>query len=236
MTLNCKIQDRLTKAKKTPVEFSIADLDPSPSSQELASLRAEWATLPKDEFAENTPHVRRRLHASFMFDRANGKFTRLPPRQYFQDLKNNSVYGGKARNFSQIGTEFFDQFAFITGIAVDCAKNLPVPYTKILVHCHLMRITADEFGVGYPSPEGIHQDGFDFVSLHLINKTNCKGGQSIVTDGHNNIISAPCLDETLDSIVANDKILFHAALPFFAISHGPAYRDTLLFSYQEFED
>jgi hypothetical protein len=95
-----------------------------------------------------------------------------------------------------------------------------------------MRIVGLPEQAGEPSPEGIHRDGFDYVSLHLINRTNLDGGQSIVVSDDLMIAAAPMLTKPLDTLVLDDRRFLHAALPFF-VPAGIGFRDMMLCSYEE---
>ena len=46
------------------------------------------------------------------------------------------------------------------------------------VHVHLVRITADLNQLGHATPEGIHRDGAEFVTVHLRNWSMRRAGRS----------------------------------------------------------
>ena len=63
------------------------------------------------------------------------------------------------------------------------------------------------------SPEGIHQDGADYiVSALVINSENIKGGISEIYDLNKNIIDSVILKDK-ELIFQNDKILYHHITP-----------------------
>ena len=233
MIFSKRVVTKLKNLDNHPVHFNQADMNLCGTN--LSSLKARWNNLPKDLFAENEPHVRQRRHARFTYMRSTNTLTHLPPGNYYQSKESNQIYGGVSSAFSPFEVNFLSSFPLIEELLKSCASALPIDYDQVLINCHMMRVNSDVNGIGNPSPEGIHKDGFDYVSLHLINKVNCIGGQSIVTNDDNNIIIAPMLKDSFDSIIINDLNFSHAALPFFSKDGNAATRDTLLASYEEFK-
>lgn len=232
MNLSTTLLKNFGKIDDIPLFFRLMDVGLSLSEKDIEDFQSYWDDLPVDKHAEQVAHVRRRRHATFLYDYEQDTLVRQAQSTYFQEKDYNRIYGGAVRSFAPIEPWFLERFCFVEKLLQQCAKNVSIVSKGALIHCHLMRIPLDAKGCGYPSPEGIHHDGFDYVSLHLIRKENCVGGQSIVTDGASEIVSAPYLDKFLDSLVINDKKFAHAALPFFGIDAGVGYRDTMLASYQ----
>lgn len=202
----------------------------------ISTLQREWNALPEDTFVEKSLAPRRRKHRMFIFDRLTGKLARLAPGTYYQKQDANKLYGGVVREFAPIEDISLDQNRIVESIITTCAKAIPADYRKMLVNCHFMRITALPGGIGEPSPEGIHRDGFEYISLHLINRVNCVGGQSLVVNDKDDIVAAPMLLEPIDSLVINDRLFKHAGLPFCASGQQAAYRDMMLCSYEKSDE
>lgn len=79
------------------------------------------------------------------------------------------------------------------------------------------------------SPEGMHQDGADFiVSALVLNKHNIVGGNSIIYDNNKNEIYKDNL-EVGDFILQEDKNLWHDITPIKALDGYIGYRDILGF-------
>ena len=232
MKFSSSMQEGFETIDETPLFFTSGDMGLSLPDDDIDSFKAYWNNLPIDEHAEKVQHVRYRRHAVFQYDQENNTLIRQAHATYYQGKAHNRIYGGTTRSFAPIEPWFLERFGFVGQFLGKCAKNLPIPNRNILIHCHFMRIPVDVEGRGYPSPESIHQDGFDYISLHMIQKINCRGGQSIVTRGDNEIILAPYLGKFLDSLLINDKKFYHAALPIFRIEDGHGCRDTMLASYQ----
>src|SRR5260370_14117947 len=67
------------------------------------------------------------------------------------------------------------------------------------VRIHQIRIVASTDQPGEPAPEGIHQDGTDYLTFHLVRRHNVVGGQSTIYDLDRKPIQEYTLQETFDS-------------------------------------
>jgi len=85
------------------------------------------------------------------------------------------------------------------------------------IEIHQMRVLTQEDGRAQASPEGIHQDGYDYIAIVGINRHNIFGGELLVYEmgpkgvGH---AHTPFLTYTLDEgemIMLDDRRLWHNA-------------------------
>jgi hypothetical protein len=190
-----------------------------------------WDTLPLDPYIPPSPTARRRRHGRFKYHCSTTKLEQLPSAAYYQSSDSNPVYGGRDRHLPGLDKLTLDALPELTQLIAGASAMIDFSYPQVLINCHLMRVFGTATEPGEPSPEGLHHDGFDFVSLHIIQRVNMEGGQSIVVDGSNRIVAAPLLATPFDSLVIDDEAFSHAGLPFFVPS-GVGYRDTFLCSYE----
>lgn len=122
---------------------------------------------------------------------------------------------------------------FLTALVAFNASVLPgAPPTGWMVDVHLVRVVAAAGEVGRPSPEGVHRDGYDYVSLHAVARHDVAGAESLVCDERDVPVERALLVEALDSLYVDDIRLRHAATPFTPATGRRAWRDTLLMSYR----
>jgi hypothetical protein len=62
---------------------------------------------------------------------------------------------------------------------------------------------------GLPAPEGIHQDGTDFLTLHLVRRHNVEGAETTIYDLDRKPIQRITMQETLDSLILEDPRIMH---------------------------
>ena len=97
---------------------------------------------------------------------------------------------------------------------------------------HQLRILCDATYQGFPVPEGYHQDGFDFVSIHSFQRFNVNGGRSYLRAG---ATDGPRIHEHDllhgEVLVFNDRRLFHYASPISCREPGPGHRDICVLTF-----
>jgi hypothetical protein len=102
---------------------------------------------------------------------------------------------------------------------------------------HQIRILADGKHAGFPAPEGVHQDGFDFIGVHCIRRQNIRGAVSHMREG---AADGPMLLEGVlepgQGVFFNDRTLFHHATPIEAISDEGGHRDVVVVTFDRIEE
>src|SRR5262249_17757224 len=81
------------------------------------------------------------------------------------------------------------------------------------VRIHQIRIVASTEQPGLPAPEGIHQDGTDYLTLHLVRRQNILGGVSTIYDLDRKPIRSYTMREALDSLMLEDPRIMHGVTP-----------------------
>lgn len=203
--------------------------------QSWLSLSIDYADLPADEYLPGGAGYRYRRYGRFRFTPLKGALARLPHKDYFQGADINRVTGGIIRKFAPLLDTTFDNPFLRELIRFDFAQ-FPLEEAQWQqdweVQVHLIRVTAEGSKQGHPTPEGIHRDGAAFVTVHLVELVNAKGGQVSIYDDDRQLLKSFRLEKVLDSYLFNDAILWHAADPIAptAVAHG-AIRSILTFDY-----
>jgi hypothetical protein len=198
----------------------------------LDIFRNSWNDLEKDSYITNSPHPRLRRHCRFKYCRVSADLTLEPHGPYYQSSQDNPLYGGIVRTFAPVRSEITENPLFISLLKFN-ANILPVQYDTILINCHFVRITSVVGCPGEPSPEGPHRDGFDYVSIHMINVENCTGGETSISNFTGKTIFKNVLSSFLDSLYINDRLFAHYTTPIFTTKEV-GFRDVLLCSYEDY--
>ena len=197
---------------------------PDELRQAWLSLSIDYADLPVDEYLPDGGSYRHRRYGRLCFSPTSGALSRLPHEDYYQSADINRLTGGFVRKFAPLLDSAFDNPFLHELIRFDFSQ-FPLDASMMAddweVHVHLVRITADLNQLGHPTPEGIHRDGAEFVTVHLAELVNAQGGQVTIYGDERTLLDSFRLEQVMDSYLFNDAILWHAAEPI--RPHDPAH-------------
>lgn len=194
----------------------------------LAELAEAWNDLPADPYLTEPHRYRFRRHARYRYE--GGKLTRQPNGPYFQSKKDNKLFGGTERTFAPVTPDAGGN-PFLLELLLFNIDQLPASATGWDVNIHLVRIVGSRDVVGEPVPEGVHRDGFAYVSMHLMKRENVVGGETEVRGEDGTHLLKGVLEHPLDSLYLDDRALLHYTSPISPADTEPAHRDMLLVSY-----
>ena len=188
------------------------------------SFAPSFNDLPVDPYINGAAFRRRR------FSRYTGQASnlqRLEHKYFVQSSKINKLAGDIKRDFPELDDNLKDlpEFQRIVDVFVDFSKIDPM-VTEMGVH--QIRIVASKNEKGSPAPEGIHQDGFDFVGIFCIKRDKISGGETQLfrdKDGE------PIFDKILqpaEFVMVNDRTLYHYASNVAPTSDDDGVRDVFV--------
>jgi hypothetical protein len=192
----------------------------SPSLQaHWQRMLPDWDALELDRYLKNGATFRRRRYGRFSWSPTDSELAVLPRESYFQPEDENSYAGGIVREFAPLLPATVDN-PWLRALVRTTFACLPVPDARQgsnwEVRVHQIRIVATSDQPGLPAPEGTHQDGTDFLTLHLVRRHNITGGVSTIYDLDRNPIRSFTLMEPLDSLILEDPRVMHGVTPVFA--------------------
>jgi hypothetical protein len=211
-------------ATLTAGDFGALAVDP-----ELAAFHASWAQLPADdEMPEGATYRRRRFGRLRVEVTAAGMtMEALPHTTFTQSAEINAMHQGKARLFAPIPREVLLGPVMRALVAFDVATVRAVNgATRWQVGLHMVRVVARSDMDGQPTPEGRHRDGHMFVGMHLLGRTGCGGGESVVYLDDQPMMKTTMRDQ-LDSLIVDDQRVTHEVTPITATALE-GIRDMLL--------
>ncbi len=178
------------------------------SQIEVEGLTKSFDRLPRDPFIEGNFRFRRLSR----FIAPNGQLRALPHKNFMQTEYYNHLLGNIRREYQEMEADVALSDAFIQ-LLDSIAKSLAVDLKTSVFGAHQIRITAENGRGGEPAPEGIHKDGFDFVTVTCINRQGVVGGK---TELYENKENAPVFSEILNpgqTLLCDDRKLFHFTTP-----------------------
>lgn len=199
-------------------------------------LQADYAQLPPDNHLPNNATYRFRRYDSFYFLPFSGELALLPHQDYYQSEDINRVTGGQIRRFAPLTAETSDN-PFLHELIRWDFQQFPLRTTEQQYHpwqvdVHEILVVAEPGSSGHPTPEGIHRDGAEFVTVHLATIDNAAGGLVSVYDEQQQPLASFQLQRVMESYLFDDARLWHGVTPIEpADGHSAARRGILTFDY-----
>ena len=191
-----------------------------------------WDDLGLDTYMADGGRYRKRRHAAFAAS-ATG-VVRKPAQPHYQSRDFNALNGGVARWFDPVQDSVADGPAF-QAIMRTCHTlfDALTPASSWHVEAHQFRITAHPGQVGQPTPEGMHQDGVDWVLVLMIGRQNIASGETSIHALDRQPLGHFTLAEPLDAALVDDHRVFHGVTPVRPLDPAqPAHRDVLVLTFR----
>ena len=173
-----------------------------------------WERLETDAFMADGGRYRRRRIANFSAAPGVPGHARGEHRPHFQAVVHNTLNGGLDRWFAPM------EDAVASSAPLNALLDLGRSWAEALagahpwfVEVHQFRIEANANAPGYPTPEGVHHDGVDFVIIAMIARTNLVDGETIIEDDDGNRLAQFVLQEPLDAAFIEDARVKHGVTP-----------------------
>ena len=193
-----------------------------------------WDRLVVDNYMKEGDTYRERRFCKYLVDAASMSFVELDDFVFFQDISVNRYAGNLRREFAPIEAHT-RKGKILQAIIARCLQSILLSVdssgTRWRVYVHQFRINCNRALTGWPTPEGLHRDGHDFVSMHLISRVNVVGGASIICDRDGRSLMNATLKNPLDGFVINDGSVLHGVTPITSADGSPGHRDMLIIDY-----
>jgi hypothetical protein len=179
-------------------------------------MAGDWDRLEPDRYLRDGATFRRRRYGRYRWSPASDTVVALPHEAYFQPATENAYIGGVRRDFAPLLPETVVN-PFLAALIRRTFACLPLAEERRRVawevRIHQVRVVATAEQAGQPAPEGIHQDGTDFLTLHLVRRRNVTGGETTIYDLDRRPIRSHTMREELDSLILEDPRILHGVTP-----------------------
>jgi hypothetical protein len=204
----------------------------------LQNLIEKLSSNQLKDFFEIKPTRRRAMQAfKVYFDNHNINIIPTFENRFCQDealvFNHNNDWRSIARTFSPPPVEMINEE--LIHIIKSLSNKIRLFHSNLYsinIFVHFTQIICEPLGAATNSPEGIHQDGMDYiVSALVIDRKNVQGGKSIIYQGNDN--KNPFFETILQEgygLLQPDKgtSYWHIVEPITAIDKSkPAYRSTI---------
>jgi hypothetical protein len=190
-------------------------------------VRDSFDDLPVDAYLRGSFPFRRRRYGRARAE--GGEVCWLAAGAFRQSSEHNAYAQGKARRFKELGDVVRGPLAG----AVVPALLARLPGGVYDVGVHQIRVLADDEHVGEPAPEGVHQDGFDYIAIVSVRRDNVGGGVTQLFDLDDQV--CPFAEYTLaagEALLCDDRQLAHYTTPIAPHLPGLAVRDVFVLTFR----
>lgn len=173
----------------------------------VAGLSMFFDQLPVDPYIDGD--FRRRRYGRF--EKQGQGFHRLDNGVFFQAAAINKFLGDVPRTYPDLLPAVAEHDAFLAMLSAFARHTALADGREIGVH--QMRICASLGSATPPAPEGVHQDGFDFIGVFFCGSQGVTGGALQLYHG---LKEQPFFQQALttgDYLVLDDRRFYHNAAP-----------------------
>ncbi|HLP90831.1 MAG TPA: 2OG-Fe dioxygenase family protein [Nostocaceae cyanobacterium] len=194
------------------------------NSINTASFQPFFNDLPPDPFIKGNYRFRRLSR----FIVGGDNFIKLPHGYLLQGQEYNPLLGNIKREFVELDQRMIELDSFkkmVLAFADSCQLH---PEAEIGVH--QIRTICSPENLGNPAPEGIHQDGTNFIGIFSVNRNNILGGETHLYTGKR---EKPIFSKILqpgELLLVNDNQFFHFTTPIKPEQPNIGIRDVFVFS------
>jgi len=191
-----------------------------------------WDDLGLDTYMADGGRYRKRRHAAFLVSRAGA--ARKPDQPHYQSRDYNALNGGIARWFDPVtpaaaGSAAFQAILRTCHDLFDGLTSAPAWH----VEAHQFRIEARPGQAGQPTPEGMHQDGVDWVLVLMVGRVNIASGTTSIHGLDRTLLGSFTLEAPMDAALVDDHRVFHGVTPVRPLDpEQPAHRDVLVVTFR----
>ncbi|MFZ9035801.1 MAG: 2OG-Fe dioxygenase family protein [Francisellaceae bacterium] len=190
---------------------------------------SSFETLAMDQNMKSGDNYRFRAYSTGLIVSASASLNE-EVEAFNQSYLLNHYQGGIDRKFPALEQKIA-QYVIDEMMMKTLYPELPEADYKFGIH-QIRIITTDEI-MGKPAPEGIHQDGFDYVAVGCVAVHNITGGNSILVK--NTQRDELCFDEILrpeEVVIFDDRHFAHYASPIVPKLPGRGARDVFVVTFE----
>lgn len=175
------------------------------SADTAPSLGEYFETLSPDPYLESQC----RFRAFSQYQQQGDRFIKLAQNSFTQSSDVNRLIGNVERKFEHISPAL-DNDPHFQYLLSAFLKRTEVDTSKQPIGVHQIRVICSNDLAGSPAPEGIHQDGFDFVGIFCVRRDNIAGAYTQIFSSP--VDQHPHMSTTIEEnqfIILNDRHFYH---------------------------
>ena len=202
-------------------------------------IKPSFNDLPETDHVDGNYRLRKYLKVKMKKDHPSSEtwplnnyiIEPLEDTTFKQSKKYNTHQGGIVRKFEPVDTKVIESnamYELLRAFYDACELD-----NDVVVDIHQMRVLC-QGGATQMSPEGWHQDGYDYIAVIGVERNNIIGGEMLLSTSK---VDAPFLQATIDTgtlVIVNDGYLWHNGRSIQPIDDSkPAWMDVMVFTLQK---
>ena len=129
--------------------------------------------------------------------------------KFIQSKNYNSFLGDTCRYYNNISDNIVNDYSFQN--LLNIFKHYvyeKADYKLKHVYIHQIRVCVDNTNKVTPVPEGIHQDGYDYICIFCVNRQNITGGETVLYNLDKVSVSQQILNDG-EYVFLHDRNMYH---------------------------
>jgi len=203
-------------------------------SLEYKTFKSSWNNLELDNhMADNGKYRYRRYSVINCYP--NLELEYLPIEPHFQKIEYNDLNGGVFRHYSPFEERVLRSLLLKKIINLCCRIFNQVKYKSLCwrVECHQFRVIPPTNESAFPTPEGRHRDGVEYVFMMLIERKNITGGVTNIYNHSNACVATHTLELSQECILLDDTKVMHEVSPVNSGLIDTSYRDVMVLTFRQ---
>jgi hypothetical protein len=192
------------------------------NSINIEGFKPFFSNMPVDPYIKGNYRSRRLSR----FTVSENQLIKLPHGYLFQSKKYNPLVGDIKREYAELDDAL---------IQLDIFRNLVLAFSdscklhpEAEIGVHQIRTICSSDNLGNPAPEGIHQDGTDFIGIFSVDRENIQGGETHLYTAKK---EKPVFSKVLNPgelLLVNDHDFFHFTTPIKPQNDAQGSRDVFV--------
>jgi hypothetical protein len=181
--------------------------------EEWHRFQRSWERLERDAFMADGGMYRFRRHGHYTLDNVGHPAQMNGHQPHYQSRRHNKLNGGAPRYFATLEPAIANSFILnqLINICSEVFRGFS-PEQRWHIEVHQFRIKASAT-VAFPTPEGVHRDGVDFVFMMMIERQRIRGGITTIYNSSGKPIKQHTLSDALETLFLDDHCVLHGVSP-----------------------